>query len=146
MPTIFDIAAAITSDLAALAAPLSAGLNASYTVRATPIPGAELEKLTAVPVVSVVPKSVTPTYLTRTDRLDEITISIGLQAKITGDEQAGCRTYYGLLSEILKALWGKPQAGAKFTGGEVVHVYLPEHLRLARAYSGVLELTYKAAP
>ena len=139
-------AATVREALAQLGLPPVDGRPAGLTVSVTPLPGVELDKLTAVPRVSVVPKSVQPQHMTRSGRADNITIDIGVQAKITGNPETDVPKLCRLVRTLLDFMWGRALAHAPeaaFMDAGIDPVYAPEHLQQLRVFTSVVSVTYK---
>jgi hypothetical protein len=133
-------AAAVREALAQL------GLPAVLAIAVTPLPGVELDKLTAVPRVSVVPKSVQPQHMTRSGRADNVTIDIGIQAKIIGSPETDVPKLCRLVRTLLDFMWGRALTRAPeavFMEAGIDPVYAPDHLQQLRVFTSVVSVTYK---
>ena len=139
-------AAALREAVAQLGLPEVDGLPAGLVITVTPLPGVELDKLMAVPRVSVVPKSVQPQHMTRAGRADNITIDIGVQAKITGSPETDVPKLCRVVRTVLDYMWSRVlthAAEAQFMDAGIDPVYAPEHLQQLRVFTSVVSVTYK---
>ena len=139
-------AAALREAVRLLGLPSVDGQPAGLAITVTPLPGVELDKLTAVPRVSVVPKSVQPQHMTRSGRADNITIDIGIQAKIIGSPEADVPKLCRLARAVLDYIWGRTLTRAPeavFMEAGIDPVYAPEHLQQLRVFTSVVSVTYK---
>jgi hypothetical protein len=155
MNSAFDLAEAVAyelgridtlADAAAVREALAQLGQQALAIAVTPLPGVELDKLTAVPRVSVVPKSVQPQHMTRSGRADNITIDIGIQAKITGSPETDVPKLCRLVRTLLDFMWSRALARAPeaaFMDAGIDPVYAPEHLQQLRVFTSVLSVTYK---
>ena len=139
-------AAAVREALAQLGLPAVNSQSSVLGITVTPLPGVELDKLTAVPRVSIVPKSVQPQHMTRSGRADNITIDIGVQAKVTGSPETDVPRLCRLVRTLLDFMWGRALARAPeaaFMDAGIDPVYAPEHLQQLRVFTSVVSVTYK---
>ena len=138
--------AALREAVAGLGLPPVDGQPAAPGITVTPLPGVELDKLTALPQLSVVPKSVQPQHMTRAGRADNITIDIGVQAKITGRPEVDVPKLCRLARAVLDYMWGRKltrEPEAVFMEAGIDPVYAPEHLQQLRVFTSVVSVTYK---
>ena len=138
--------AALREAVVGLGLPPVDGQAAVPGITVTPLPGVELDKLTAVPQLTVVPKSVQPQHMTRAGRADNITIDIGVQAKITGRPEEDVPKLCRLARAVLDYMWGLKltrEPEAVFMDAGIDPVYAPEHLQQLRVFTSVVSVTYK---
>jgi len=103
---------------------------------------AELKALT----VTVVPKSVQITNITRQSSSFEVAVDVGIQQKIGKDTDAEVARLSGVVSEIVmfmnrRKLTGFPAAVFVSIANEPV--YAPEHLSEKRLFTSILTVHYK---
>ena len=138
--------AALREAVAGLGLPPVDGQPVVLGITVTPLPGVEQDKLTAVPQLSVVPKSVQPQHMTRAGRADNITIDIGVQAKITGRPEVDVPKLCRLARAVLDYMWARRltrEPEAVFMEAGIDPVYAPEHLQQLRVFTSVVSVTYK---
>lgn len=103
---------------------------------------AELKDLT----VTVVPKSVQITNITRQPSSFDVTVDIGIQQKIGKDTDAEVQRLSGVVTELVSYLDRRPLMGlptVQFKSIVNDPVYVPEHLSQQRLFTSILTLTYK---
>ena len=128
-----DIADAVAAELSSL----------PITVHRRVLPEFELAKLTDL-TVSVVPKSVQITPVTRDATAYEVAIDIGIQRKIGKDTDAEVETLSGVVSSIVAFLNRRSLAAlqARFKTIANEPVYAPEMLSEKRLFLSVVTVTY----
>jgi len=99
---------------------------------------AELKTLT----VTVVPKSVEMTNVTRQSTSYEVAIDIGIQQKIGKDTDAEVLRLSGIVSEIVAFLNRRTLPPARFKTIANEPVYAPEMLGEKRLFLSVVTVTY----
>jgi len=103
---------------------------------------AELKELT----VTVVPKSVQITNITRQSSSFDVAVDIGIQQKIGKDTDAEIMRLSGVVTELVSYLNRRPLTGlpvVQFKSIANEPVYVPEHLSQSRLFTSVLTLSYK---
>ena len=145
MSLVIDIADAVANELNA-AAQGTFSLEFSALRRVLPI--YELADLVQLKV-SVVPKAVEISGVTRGLSKYEVQVDIGIQQKLPSGENMDSHVELlsGLVDEIVDYLRKKQLADAPWAawvGGENDPVYAPEHLANKRVFTSVLTLTYRA--
>ena len=128
-----DIADAVAAELA----------NLPMTVHRRVLPSFELAELKDL-TVTVVPKSVQITNVTRDATGYEVAIDIGIQRKIGKDTDAEVATLSGVVSSIIAFLNRRSLAtcNARFKTLANEPVYAPEMLSEKRLFLSVVTATY----
>ena len=139
MKIAIDIADAIVAELQ------SGSFSESVTVVRRVLPEYQLSELKAL-TVTVVPKSVQITNITRESSSYEVAVDIGIQQKISKDTDAEVTRLSGIVTEVVnflnrRTLAALPQVQFKSVANEPV--YAPEHLSENRLFTSIVTLTYK---
>ena len=103
---------------------------------------ADLKALT----VTVVPKSVDISNITRNSSSFEVAVDVGIQQKIGKDTDTEVTRLSGVVSEIVAFLNRRKLtnvSGAIFVSIANEPVYAPEHLSEKRLFTSIITLTYK---
>ena len=103
---------------------------------------AELKALT----ITVVPKSVGISNITRQSSSFEVAVDIGIQQKIGKDTDAEVTRLSGVVTEIVTFMNRRNLSGfpaVVFVSIANEPVYAPEHLSEKRLFTSILTLTYK---
>jgi len=134
-----DIADAIVTELQ------NAAFSEPLAVSRRVLPEYELPELKDL-TVTVVPKSVQITNITRQSSSFDVSVDIGIQQKIGRDTDTDVQRLSGVVTEIVsylnrRSLAGLPAVQFKSIANEPV--YVPEHLSENRLFTSVLTLTYK---
>jgi len=134
-----DIADAIVTELA------GSSFSEALTVTRRVLPEYELSELKNL-TVTVVPKSVAITNVTRESSSYEVAVDIGIQQKIGKDTDAEVSRLSGVVSEVASFLNRRKLTAfpaAQFMRIANEPVYAPEHLSEKRLFTSIITLTYK---
>ena len=93
--------------------------------------------------VTVVPKSVDITALTRQTMVYEVSIDVGVQKKLSGEVDTELPGLLTLVEEINVFLRKRPISGAVWTKSSIDPIYAREHLSQSRVFTSVITITYK---
>src|SRR5690606_8335251 len=143
MILITDIADAVAAELNAAPA---GTFDPSFTAQRRVLPAFELAELVDLKV-TVVPKAVQITGSTRSSSQYDLAVDIGVQRKLTSNNDSDVETLGTLVDQIGEYLSRRPLAG--FPGAAWVSianepVYSPEHLLEQRVFTSALTVTYHA--
>ena len=132
--------------IADLADLLVAALNAetfseSFTAERRAIPRFNLEELKDL-TVTVVPRTLETTMLTRKHDMHQIALDIAVQKKVESDDNDELDSLLNLVQEIADAVNRTDLGGAKWIKTENDPIYAPDHLHEKRVFTSVLTLTY----
>lgn len=113
------------------------------TVARRVLPAYELTELKDL-TVTVVPKSVQMTNITRDATRYQVAVDIGIQQKIGKDTDAEVLRLSGIVSQIVAVLNRRsfPALGAQFTTLANEPVYAPDFLSEKRLFLSVVTVTY----
>jgi hypothetical protein len=139
MKLAIDIADAIVSELS------GHSFSEPLMVARRVLPEYELAELKAL-TVTVAPKSVQISNITRQSSSYEVAIDIGIQQKIGKDTDAEVSRLSGIVTEIVTFMNRRSLsafAAARFVSISNEPVYAPEHLSEKRLFTSVLTVTYK---
>ncbi len=139
MKIAIDIADAIVTELQ------NASFSEALTLSRRVLPEFELAELKDL-TVTVVPKAVQITNITRQSSSFDVAVDIGIQQKIGKDTDAEVLRLSGVVTELVSYLNRRPLTGlpaAQFKSIANEPVYVPEHLSQNRLFTSVLTLTYK---
>lgn len=134
-----DIADAIVSEIT------NHTFSEPLTVSRRVLPEYELSELKAL-TVSVVPKSVEITNVTRQSSSYLVAVDVGIQQKIGKDTDVEVARLSGVVSEIVQFLNRHRLIdipGAVFVSIANEPVYAPEHLSEKRLFTSILTVHYK---
>ena len=139
MKLAIDVADAIVTELN------GGSFSEPLTVSRRVLPEFELAELKAL-TVTVVPKSVGISNITRDSSSFEVAIDIGIQQKIGKDTDTDVTRLSGVVTEIVTFMNRRKLSGfpaAVFVSIANEPVYAPEHLSEKRLFTSILTLTYK---
>ncbi len=139
MKLAIDIADAIVTELA------GSSFSEPLTVTRRVLPEYELSQLKDL-AVTVVPKSVGISNITRESNSYEVAVDIGIQQKIGKDTDAEVSRLSGVVSEVIAFLHRRKLTAfpaAQFMKIANEPVYAPEHLSEKRLFTSIVTLTYK---
>lgn len=139
MKLAIDIADAIVTELQ------NTGFSEPLTVSRRVLPEYELAELKNL-TVTVVPKSVGITNITRESSSYEFAVDIGIQQKIGKDTDTDVARLSGIVSELASFLNRRKLTAfpaAQFMKIANEPVYAPEHLCQKRLFTSIVTLTYK---
>lgn len=142
---IIEIADAVAADLNAAPKTGAPGFSQAFTAERTYRPTFDLADLKTLKV-TVVPKAVTATAVTRTKSQYDCQIDVAVQKKFS-EMPADGDALMALVQEIADYLRGRPLAGcsdAAWLGCQNVPVFVPEHVEEFRQITSILTLTYRA--
>lgn len=118
----------------------------SFTATRTVLPIFELKELGEIKV-TVVPRSVESSIITRVSDQDDYSIDIGIQKKLTADFESEIVALIGLVTEIKDFLrLGHLQIGstfAKWLSTKIDPVYSREHIAGDNVFTSVITVTYR---
>lgn len=134
-------------DCIALADAVAAAINTgSFSMPVTAqrllLPEFELADLAQLKV-TVVPKSVDITALTRQTMVYEVSIDVGVQKKLSGEVDTELPGLLTLVEEINVFLRKRSISGAVWTKSSVDPIYAREHLSQSRVFTSVITIIYK---
>lgn len=125
-----------------LVAALNAGtFSESFTAARRPIPLFNLEELKDL-TVTVVPRTLETTMLTRRHDMHEIAIDIAIQKRVESEDNDELDPLLNLVQEINDAVNRTDLGGAKWLKTENDPIYAPDHLHEKRVFTSVLTVTY----
>ena len=136
MKLAIDIADAVVNELN------TGSFSEEFTACRVVLPEFELSELLSLRV-TVVPKSVEITPVTRDSSCFDVAIDIGIQQKIAKDTDAQVSRLSGIVSEIVLFLNKRDLAIAKFKSIANEPVYIPEHLSEKRLFTSIITVTYR---
>lgn len=139
MKIAIDIADAIVTELQA------ASFSEPLVISRRALPEFELSELKDL-TVTVVPKSVEITNITRDSSSFDVAVDIGIQQKIGKDTDAEVQRLSGIVTELVSYLNRRTPAslpGVQFKSIANEPVYAPEHLSQKRLFTSVITLHYK---
>ena len=134
-----DIADAIVSEIT------NQNFSEPLTVSLRVLPEYELAELKAL-TVTVAPKSVEITNVTRQSSSYLVAVDVGIQKKIGKDTDAEVARLSGVVSEIVQFLNRRrlpALSNAVFVSIANEPVYAPEHLSEKRLFTSILTVHYK---
>lgn len=138
---IIDIAAAVVAELNGTSSPLAGQATAARHY----LPQLDLIQLASL-AVSVVPRSMEHTRISRASVQSDVQIDIAVQKKLTSGDNAEVDALMGLVEAVDAFLCGRPLAlcsGALWLSSKHEPIYAPEHLDDHRVFTSVLTLTYR---
>lgn len=139
MKLAIDIADAIVTELK------TNSFSEPLTIVRNVLPEYELAELKAL-TVTVVPKSVGISNITRQSSSFEVAIDIGIQQKIGKDTDAEVQRLSEIVTEVATFLNRRPLASqpkAVFVTIANEPIYAPEHLSEKRLFTSILTVHYK---